>query len=243
MWDAGKALASLTSFLSLNHKTHRMKRLFTILLSGFLFISPTIAQDFPLEFVDEAGNVVADGTVLTLDKPEAQEDEFDDGVMISSGLSVRNTSSVEVVCGTEYSISAISNGVFQTCFPLNCMMRKETGSWVSETGTLGAGVTKSMMTEWFPESAGKLDAEFQLLKYKLNPITNKYTLESRGPKVTLNFIFNPDAIRSMDKAENHISSVTYFTLDGRQCLSPSHGTYIMKVKYSNGVCKTSKHVF
>ena len=220
-----------------------MKRLYTFLVASSLFIYPSIAQDFPLQFVDEAGNVVADGTVLTLDKPEAPEDEFDDGVMISSGLSVRNTSNEEVVCGTEYSITTMSNGVFQTCFPLNCIMRKETGSWTSETGALEAGVTKSMMTEWFPESAGKLDAEFQLLKYKQNPITKKFTLDSRGPKITMNFVFNPDAIRSVDTSEQHISSVTYFTLDGRRCMSPSHGTYIMKVTYSNGVCKTSKHIF
>ena len=220
-----------------------MKKIYTLLLAVSFMSSPAMAQDFPLQFVDTEGNIVADGTVLTLDKPEPPQDEYDDGVMISSGLSVRNTSSGNVVCGTEYSITSISNGVFQTCFPMNCVMRKEKGSWTSESGALEAGTTKSMQTEWFPDAAGKLDAQFQLLKYKLNPITNKYTVESRGPVVTMNFVYNPDAIRSVDESCQKIASVAYYTMDGRRCTSPAHGTYIVRVKYSNGVSKTTKQVF
>lgn len=212
-----------------------MKKITTIVLFvlGALSIQ---AQDFPLRFVDGSGNEVADGSVLDL--TDVEDLGFGD-VQISSGLYVENITSENVVCGTEYTITALPNGAFQTCFPTNCVMRETTGSWMSETGTLAANEKKSIQTEWLPYDPGTAVVEFQLLKYKLNPVTQKYAIDARGPKVTMRFIFNPtgnlDAV-----AAPRVVSTTFHTLDGRCVLSPNHGLHIVRVAYSDGSVKTEK---
>ena len=197
------------------------------------------AQDFPLQFVDSQGNVVVDGTVLQL---TTVEDLGFGDIQIPAGLYVENKTSEEVTCGTEYSITALPNGAFQTCFPTNCVMRQTTGSWSSETGTLKGNETRNMLTEWLPISEGTAVAEFQLLKYKINPVTKKPTLDTRGPKVTLNFIYAPTNMQCADVA-TAISSVEYFTLDGRRISNPSRGVYVSRITYANGTVKTQKQRF
>ena len=194
------------------------------------------AQDFPLRFVDSNGNEVADGSVLDL--TEVEDLGFGD-VQISSGLFVENLTSEDVACGSEYSITALPNGAFQTCFPTNCVMREMTGSWTSETGTLAAHEKKSIQTEWLPYDPGTAVAEFQLLKYKLNPVTQKYAIDARGPKVTLRFIYNPTRIPGT-VSDSHVVSTTYHNLDGRSVSSPTRGLHIMRIAYSDGTVKTMK---
>lgn len=204
-----------------------------------LFMMSTLsiqAQEFPLRFVDSLGNEVSDGSVLDL--TEVEDLGFGD-VQIPSGLYVENITSEDVVCGTEYTITALPNGAFQTCFPKNCVMRESTGNWQSETGTMAAYEKKSIQTEWLPFDAGTAVAEFQLLKYKMNPVTQKYAIDARGPKVTMRFIYNPT--RTLNTfSDLRVVSTTYHTLDGRCMSSPNHGLYIMRIAYSDGTVKTIK---
>ena len=94
-----------------------MKKLFTLIIPMLMGVSALHAQDFPLQFVDAQGNVVADGTVLQL---TTVEDLGYGDVQIPAGLFVENKTADEVTCGTDYSITALPNGAFQTCFPTNC---------------------------------------------------------------------------------------------------------------------------
>lgn len=206
---------------------------FILLVMGALSIQ---AQDFPLRFVDNNGNEVADGSVLDL--TEVEDLGFGD-VQISSGLFVENLTSEDVVCGSEYSITALPNGAFQTCFPTNCVMRETTGSWTSETGTLTAHEKKSIQTEWLPYDPGTAVAEFQLLRYKLNPVTQKYAIDARGPKVTLRFIFNPTGELNTF-SDFQVVSTTYHTLDGQCVSSPTRGLHIVRIVYTDGTVKTLK---
>jgi hypothetical protein len=216
-----------------------MKKLFTFIIPMLMGVPTLHAQDFPLQFVDSQGNVVVDGTVLQL---TTIEDLGYGDVQIPSGLSVENKTSEEVTCGTEYSITALPNGAFQTCFPTNCVMRETTGSWTSETGTMKGNEKRNMLTEWLPISDGTTVAEFQLLKYKINPVTKKPSLDTRGPKVTLNFVYDPSHIHHTDVSAA-ISTVEYFTLDGRRISHPSHGVYVSRITYVNGAVKTQKQQF
>lgn len=220
-----------------------MRIIFTLFISFVLGISRLSAQDFPLQFADSEGNVIADGTELTLNQPTVEVSEFDDAVMILSGVFVKNTTADDVPCGTEYSITQISNGDLQTCFPSNCIMRNKVGTWQSEVGIIPGNALKDMQTEWVPMDAGTLDAEFQLLKYKLNPVTKKYTVEDEGPTIKMHFVYDPAAIRNLDNTATAISSVTYYSLDGRQVAAPTHGIYLMKVNYANGRTETTKRMF
>lgn len=219
-----------------------MRFIFTLFISFVLGVSVLSAQDFPLQFADANGNIIADGTELTLDQPTVQVSEFDDAIMILSGVFVKNTTADDVACGTEYSITQYSNGDLQTCFPSSCIQRHSVGSWQSEVGIVRANELKDMQTEWIPMDAGTLDAEFQLLKYKLNPVTGKYTVESDGPTIKMHFVYDPASVRNLD-GKTQISTVAYYSLDGRQVATPTHGIYMMKVTYANGKTETTKRMF
>ena len=220
-----------------------MKFIFTLFISFVWGVSGLCAQDFPLQFADANGNIIADGTVLTLDQPTVEASEFDDAVMILSGVYVKNTTVNDLNCGTEYSITQYSNGDLQTCFPSSCIQRHGVGTWKSEVGIISGNELKNMQTEWIPTEAGTLDAEFQLLTYKLNPVTYKYTVEDEGPKIKMHFVYDPASIRTLDNKATAVSSVTYFSLDGREVAAPTHGIYLMKVSYANGRTTTSKRMF
>lgn len=218
-------------------------RFITTLTIAFICCLVSVhAQDFALQFADSEGNIIADGTILTLNTPEEMEEEFDDGVIIPSGVYVKNITAEEIYCGTEYTISQISNGTLQTCFPLNCVQRRSTGTWKSEVGTLSGNVLKNMQTEWIPDAEGTLKAAFQLLKYKLNPITQKYTVDSTGPKIQMHYEWNPASIHVLDGLHT-ISRVEYFTMDGRRASVPTHGIYVVRVTYSTGAVKTTRQLF
>ena len=219
-----------------------MRLIITLLFSFVFGISGLNAQDFPLQFADASGNVIADGTELTLDQPTNEVSDFGEEIIMYSGVFVLNTTADAVNCGTDYSITQISNGALQTCFPINCIQRRKVGSWSSEVGTINGNELKNMQTEWLPEGAGTLDAEFQLLKYKLNPVTSKYTVEAEGPTIKMHFVYDPAAIRTLD-GKDAISSISYYSLDGQKVVSPAHGIYLMKVTYTNGQTVTSKHLF
>lgn len=220
-----------------------MKLFSTLTIALFCGLLNVQAQDFPLQFADAEGNIIADGTVLTLNTPEEMEDEFDDGVIIPSGVYVKNTTAEDIYCGTEYTVSQISNGALQTCFPLNCIQRRSTGTWTSEVGTINGNILKSMQTEWIPDAEGTLKAEFQLLKYKLNPVTKKYTVESDGPTIQMHFEWNPASIQLLENDLRSITRVEYFTMDGRRASAPTHGVYVVRVTYTNGAVKTTRQLF
>ena len=72
-----------------------MKKLFTLIIPMLMGVSALHAQDFPLQFVDAQGNVVADGTVLQL---TTVEDLGYGDVQIPAGLFVENKTADEVTC-------------------------------------------------------------------------------------------------------------------------------------------------
>ena len=216
-----------------------MKKIFTFIFCMVATLAANAQNDFPIQYADEQGNVIADGTTLSL--TECEEDAFG-GILMPSGLYVKNISSEDVVAGSEYTISRMTNGAFQTCFPENCIQKQSAGTYQSETGTIAAGVLKDMQTEWLPDQEGSCNVEYQLLTYKLNKVTKKYSLDGRGPKVILNFNYNPTAINGV-VTTTKISSVNYFTVDGRRVAVPANGVYVVKVKYADGSVKTTKQMF
>ena len=103
-------------------------RYFKIARLAIIGLMTTLAMqaqsDFPLQFADKDGNVIADGSTLNI--TEAGDDGFG-GVLMPSGLYVKNTSSDEVQCGGSFNVKLMSNGAFQSCFPSNCMQASKVG--------------------------------------------------------------------------------------------------------------------
>ena len=94
-----------------------MKKIFTSILMLLFATNFALAdEDFPVQFVDKDGKVVADGT--TVNVAEGEKDVFGD-LLFKTGLFVTNASEDDVYVGIDYEIKSIPNGAFQICFPQN----------------------------------------------------------------------------------------------------------------------------
>lgn len=217
-----------------------MKKLFTLILSAFAAVGIQAQNaDFPLQFADAEGNIIADGTVLQLTKVE--DDGFN--LLMPSGLYMKNVSSASVHGSGVYSIRQLDNGVFQTCFPQNCVAQEHTGeNFKTDEADFAAGELRFMNTEWLPDGAGSAIVEYQLVKYKKNSITNKWNLDGYGSTVTLKFSYDPASI-SDAVSTSPLRSVTYYTLDGRRVATPADGIFLVKQQYQSGKSIITKQLF
>lgn len=200
-----------------------MKKIFTLCLGLFAALAIQAQSDFPLQFADKDGNVIADGSTLNL--TEAEVDDFG-GIMMPSGLYVKNTTSAEVQCGGSFNVSTMSNGAFQSCFPSNCMQASKVGSYTTQNGALGAGELKTMQTEWMPTAEGSCTVTYQLMTYKQNAITKKWNADKYGPTVTLNFVYGTSGIADAARLDNSEKGICY-DLMGRRVSQPAKGLYIV----------------
>ena len=109
------------------------------------------------EFVDKDGNVVPDGTTLTLNEVTHIEDELDAFDVIYSNLYVRNKTSETRYLRINMFIERIDNGVYQLCFPSACKPYYDVTNIVTEGGTIAGNELKDLMTEWIPTDEGGCD--------------------------------------------------------------------------------------
>lgn len=215
-----------------------MKKIFTFFLGLIAALTTQAQSDFPLQFADKDSNIYEDGTVLNL--TEAEDDGFGSFLMPSS-LFVKNITDTNVEGGGIYGIEKLDNGAFQTCFPVSCTQRRETGEWETGHGAFTAGQLKDMQTEWFPDekaTSGNCVVTYQLVTYKQNPITTQWTISKYGPTIKLNFTYgNPASINAVSKSAN---TVKYYNLQGMPVSNLTRGMFIKKTFYANGSVKSQK---
>ena len=165
-------------------KRKSMKKIFTLCFGLVAALALKAQSDFPLQFADSEGNIIADGTTLNITEFEA--DAFGD-VIMRTKLFVKNTTGAAVQGGGTYTIQTMNNGVFQTCFPANCVRQTAVGNFTTSDGEIAPGELKDMQTEWFPSAEGACQVVYQLITFKQNPVTKKFTKDKSGPSVTLKF--------------------------------------------------------
>lgn len=148
------------------------------------------------QFVDKDGNVVADGSEITVYEPET----VNGSVQINSGLFVKNTTGKDQAVGLDLNITSMDNGQFSCCFPSNCKDIFSAGNFV-DVNTPGLflieeGEQQTLMSEWKPAAYGKCQAVFQLKVYNVVEqdiegikITDVGDFKAYGPKVTINFMY------------------------------------------------------
>ena len=220
-----------------------MKKLFTLCLA-FLALSsmPAMAQDSDedeidntLQFVDSKGNVIADGSEITVDSLE------DDGFLcqVSSGLFVNNTSSETVYAGMEVNITRLDNGHIGCCFPVNCQNFNNVGTFSTEAGAIVGGTqNKTIQTEWEPSDAtsyGQASAVFRICMYVKGPGT-KYIPTGYGPSVTINFVNrNPDGIKTIGTSTAGKKVAAIYNVRGESLSQMQKGLNI--VRYTDGTVK------
>ena len=148
------------------------------------------------QFVDKDGNVVADGSEITVYEPET----VNGSVQINSGLFVKNTTGKDQAVGLDLNITSMDNGQFSCCFPGNCKDIFSAGNFV-DVNTPGLflieeGEQQTLMSEWKPAAYGKCQAVFQLKVYNVVEqdiegikIPDVGDFKAYGPKVTINFMY------------------------------------------------------
>lgn len=213
-----------------------MKLAKKLILCVVAFIgTATYAQtDETLQFVDKDGNVVPDGSTITV------TDAVDDGMgmgglCIYTGLSVKNNSSENVGANVELTISQIDNGALSCCFPGSCQQISTTGTYETQTGKVVANSLSEFNTEWYLGGYGTCTTTFKLKLYNLvgdNPLFPEYEFKGYGPSVTVNFVYSdPSGIDNAEVSENKAITGIY-TIGGQQIEQLQKGINI--VKYSNG---------
>lgn len=214
-----------------------MKKFFTILASVLaLGFATASAQevDNTFQFQDAQGNVIADGSTITLNKYENGQ--------ISSGLFVKNISGEKVAGNVNFDLSQMPNGTFSSCvFGLCRTQEGATSSWDSTKGIKQADApAEDMLTEWIPEPGkyASWTCTFQLVTREITQKVTKFGTKEEageitgyGPKITVNFVYSdPTGINSVGYDNSTVKEV--YNVGGIQQKGLPHGLNI--VRLANG---------
>lgn len=221
-----------------------MKRFFTLLVSVFALTATGWAQDEGEDldqtfvFVDDQGNIVPDGSVITV---AAINDE---GQMVVP-LKVKNVEGDGAAVSMYETIDALPNGGWQTCAFGNCMTLSATG--YSAKNIISGTDASDIQTEWMPEQ-GKYATWTATLQIHVFNIITKTVFGMKqevageeiigyGPKVTVNFVYNSESAHISSTAADH-QPKEYFNVRGQRIDGPQKGLNIIRL--ANG--KTIKTI-
>ena len=221
-----------------------MKRFFTLLVSAFALTATGWAQDEGEDldqtfvFVDDQGNIVPDGSVITV---AAINDE---GQMVVP-LKVKNVEGDGAAVSMYETIDALPNGGWQTCAFGNCMTLSATG--YSAKNIISGTDASDIQTEWMPEQGKYATWSATLQIHVFNIITKTVfgmkqevageEIIGYGPKVTVNFVYNSESAHISGTAADH-QPKEYFNVRGQRIDGPQKGLNIIRL--ANG--KTIKTI-
>ena len=166
-----------------------MRRILLI-LGLVLSLLTMSAQNLDIfEFIDKDGNVIPDGTTLTLTEVTSEEDIFT-GEVISymySHVKLRNKMTSNQAMRINLTIERIDNGSYQLCFPMACKTFDEETNVVTEGGVLSANEVRDLQTEWIPIEEGYCDVVLtvELLNMSGSIINPVYTYVGNGPTIKI----------------------------------------------------------
>lgn len=213
-----------------------MKRILTLFMGLAAVLFAQAQDNFLVQFADKEGNVIADGTTLTI--TDFKTDDFGD-VMVAAGIYAKNTTAEPIRVKGKYSITQLPNGTFQTCFPDNCISKQNTGSYETQEGILNAQELKNMMTEWLPAAEGTCKVTYQICYYAKNDFGREALVN--GPTVILNLTYNTTGITGTKAKTAGVRAIEYFDLTGRQISTPSRGVCLRRIVFNDGTTTTTKY--
>lgn len=210
-----------------------MKKFFTLCILFVVGCISMNAQSF--SFVDENGNVIENGTTLTMDKVDYQEDIVfnPDGsyettqvpIIPLGGVYVKNTSSSEQECAISFNVIELPSGSFNACCAGNCSSMTSTGVMEKKaTAAAGVNIDVSSLTEWVPgETAGTCVVKLSVKG------ENSLTTDS---EITVNFVYSGST--SVNGIHNDVNNevVARYSIDGQLLNAPQKGINILK--YADG---------
>ncbi len=219
-------------------------------LAFFSIVQLCSAQvDQTFRFVDEEGNEVPDGAVVTI--RDITLDDWDgETEMMVIPLSVENVSGNEAAVGLYEDIDAIPNGTWETCALGNCKYLDETG--YSSKSIVEGDYNEPIDTEWLPEG-GEYPVWEATLQIHVFNIVEKSSFGvitlvpgdeviGYGPKVTVRFAYgesdDPSAIYKHEAPTilSQTVGTQWYDLTGRKLSSRQSGQLII-VRLPNGQTK------
>lgn len=212
-----------------------MKKFFTLVLSLFAFGAVALAQDVSQDYVftDMQGNVVADGTVLTVKA-------INDAGQMKVPLMVKNVADGKVAASLYEVIDDLPGGTWQTCAFGNCMTLSKSG--YSPKTVTESGYSSDIQTEWIPQE-GQYASWTATLQIHIFGMESKTifgrVIESAtdevigyGPKVTVRFVYDAQSAGIADVATSTPSTRQFFNLRGQRIDGPRKGLNV--VRQDNG---------
>lgn len=197
-----------------------MKKLFTIcalLLIGYMTIN---AQTFA--FVDNNGNVIENGTTLTMDEQE----EGWGGVQIPlKNVSIKNVSDIKGTVNVTFKAEKMPEGSsFAYCVGLTCSAITKEGDSHSFDQELPAGESVLLSpSEWIPANTEGTCS----IKIKIQTSTSMLP----DSEITVNFVYGSTAINGVqNNVDNKV--VARYSIDGQLLNVPQKGINILK--YADG---------
>lgn len=233
-----------------NDKTKNMKRnIIASMALALMCSAPAMAVvDNTFQFVDKSGNVIADGSTVTV-KDVTIETEYDEETgkavgtfpVIYSGISARNTTSAVAYGGMKWTINRIDNGSMQVCFPEQCTVGDKIGEKNNEPGMMEASQTKSIQTEWLPKAAGETEVKLTFTYYSMKEDQwgiPTYTKTGEGSSITVRFVYDGSASVNgiVDDANDRV--VARYSAGGALLSGKQKGLNILR--YASG--KTVKQI-
>lgn len=204
-----------------------------IVLAAFMAASTLYAQtDHTFEFVDASGNIVSDGSVITVNTTE--DDGFGD-IQMPVPLAVKATADTDNGGTIRVDASAMPNGSFQICSFGNCIAKSEACVFLSAKGKLNNATKESIAAEWLPLAEGTWTATLQLqvVEPEYDDMSEEYVYDKvvgDGPKVTVVFQYGNGTGISTPLSSHLSHPVAYYSLSGQRLSGTQQGITIVRTE-------------
>lgn len=182
-----------------------------------------------LQFVDDKGKVIPDGSVFEV--TELVKDEDFGEIFMKPNLFIKNVSGQTKVVAMKLDLKSMPEGRVQCCID-NCMMFSNPAVEISGSISIPAGKSESIETEWFlPNGTTTPKHWTAVLTAGLCKAGGAaYEYAEDGPSIKVSFGKNATAITSVK--ENTVTEVERFNVQGQKISKPCKGINIIKL--SNG---------
>ncbi len=219
------------------NKEEYMKRIKSLLVSALLAIvsaNVSAQADGTFQFIDKDGNTVADGSTCTFN---AHYDEDWGMVMAHIDLSAKNTTSEEAFVSAQVVTEKLPNGTFQFCFPNTCPPNVP-ANYITDTGSMGAGEVKNLLSKWMPDEGKYGTATFTIQLRTMEGKTN--TVKAYGPKITVNCVYaDPTGIDEV-LTDNGDTTINVYDASGKTVIINRPASALMSLGKGLYICETMK---
>lgn len=182
-----------------------------------------------LQFVDDKGNVIPDGSVFEV--TEIIKDEDFGTIYMKPNLFIKNVSGLQKTVAMKLDLTSMPEGKIQCCIG-NCESYNTPSIHTSGSISLAAGKSESIETEWFIPAETTTPkcwtAVFTAGLCKEGKAAYEYSED--GPSIKVRFGKDPTAVTSVK--ENTVTEVERYNVQGQKISKPCKGINIIKL--SNG---------